>query len=150
MNNDIPQYQNIGYTGTGYLIIRVTTASEALPLEGATVTVYGNRPDFSSVIARLLTGNDGLTPKIALMTPPRALSEVPGNGSDSYATYNLSVNKQGYSPVEMYGVPLFDGITSVQPADLIPLPQNGYPDAFDPYSGSVVESRTLTSPRKEN
>ena len=150
MNNDIPQYSDIGYTGTGYLVVRVTTASEALPLEGATVTVYGNQPDFSSAIARLQTGNDGLTPKSALMAPPRALSEVPGNGSASYATYNISVDREGYSPIEMYGVPLFDGITSVQPADMIPLPQNGYPDAFDPYSGSVVESETMSSPRKEN
>ena len=149
MNNDIPQYSNIGYTGTGYLVVRVTTASEAIPLEGATVTVYGNQPDFSSVIARLQTGNDGLTPKIALVTPPRSLSEEPNSVRIPYATYNITVDKEGYSPTEMYGVPIFDGITSVQPADMIPLPQNGYPDAFAPYSGSVVESRAADL-RKES
>lgn len=148
MNNDIPQYSDIGYTGTGYLTVRVTTASEALPLEDALVTVYGNQSDFSSVIARLVTGNDGLTPTIALLAPPRSLSEEPNSVRIPYATYNISVNKDGYSPIEMYGVPIFDGITSVQPADLIPLPQNGYPDAFDPYSGRIIES-TAANLRKE-
>ena len=143
MNNDIPQYSDIGYTGTGYLVIRATTASEALPLENALVTVYGNQPDFSSVIARLQTGNDGLTPKIALLAPPRALSEVPGNGSRSYATYNISVHKDGFSPLELLRVPVFDGITSVQPADLIPLSENGYPDSFDPYGGRVIEGEAF-------
>lgn len=146
MNNDIPQYSDIGYTGTGYLVIRATTASEALPLENALVTVYGNQENFSSVIARLQTGNDGLTPKIALLAPPRALSEVPGNGGLSYATYNVSVQKEGFSPLELQGVPIFDGITSVQPADLIPLSENGYPDSFDPYGGRIREGQTLDNP----
>ena len=139
MNNDIPQYSGIGYTGTGYLIVRATTASEALPLEGAVVSVYGNVDGFSSLIARLQTGRDGLTPKIALLTPPRALSEYPGNGDRSFATYNVSVRMNGFAPLPLRSVPIFDGITSVQPADLIPLSENGYPDGFQHYSTSINE-----------
>ncbi len=150
MNNDIPQYQDIGYTGTGYLVVRVTTASEALPLEGATVSVYGNRPDFSSVIARLTSGNDGLTPKLALLTPSRSLSESPESAVPPFATYNITVHKAGYSPIEMYQVPIFDGITSIQPADMIPLPQNGYPDSFSPYNITIVEGEALNDFRSEN
>lgn len=146
MNNDIPQYADIGYTGTGYLVIRATTASGALPIENALVTVYGNRPDFSAVIARLQTGNDGLTPKIALSAPPRSLSETPGNGDNSFATYNISVRKNGFYPLSLYEVPVFDGITSVQPANLIPLIENGYPDSFDPYGGRIVEGNALGTP----
>lgn len=146
MNNDIPQYDDIGYTGTGYLVIRATTASEALPLEGATVTVYGTEDDFSSIIARLQTGNDGLTPKIALLAPPRSLSQVPENGTSSYATYNVSVYKDGFSPLSLRRVPVFDGITSVQPADLIPRAENGYPDSFDPYGGRITEGESLGTP----
>ena len=143
MNNDIPQYQDIGHTGTGYLVVRATTASEALPLEGATVSVYGSLPDFSSVIARLRTGSDGLTPKLALKAPPRELSDSPNSRVSPFATYNITVHKQGYTPIEAYRVPIFDGITSVQPADMIPLPQNGYPDSFDPYSVNIVEGEVL-------
>lgn len=139
MNNDIPQYSDIGYTGTGYLVVRATTASEALPLEGAVVSVYGDVDGFSSLIARLQTGKDGLTPKIALLTPPRALAEVPGNGDRSFATYNISVRMDGFAPLTLRSVPLFDGITSIQPADLIPLAENGYPDGFRPYGTSRGE-----------
>ena len=105
MNNDIPQYQNIGYTGTGYLVVRVTTASEALPLENAIVTVYGSLPDFSAVIARLRSGSDGLTPKLALLAPPRSLSESPGSSVPPFASYNITVHRQGYSPIQMYRSP---------------------------------------------
>lgn len=150
MNQDIPQYQNIGYTGTGYLIIRATTASEALPLEDALVTVYGALPDFSAAIARLKTGSDGLTPKLALTTPPRSLSQAPGSESLPFATYNITVQKQGYTPLSLYRVPLFDGVTSIQPADLIPLPQNGYPDAFSPYSETIVEGEAIHNLRRES
>ena len=143
MNHDIPQYSDIGYTGTGYLIVRATTASQALPLEDATVSVYGDLPNFSSLVARMKTGNDGLTPKLALLTLPRSLSETPGNGVPPYATYRIAVSKPGFEPLEMYRVPIFDGITSIQPADLIPLPKNGYPDAFDPFAGRVVEGERL-------
>ena len=143
MNNDIPQYQNLGYTGTGYLVVRVTTAGEALPLEGAHVTVYGDEADFSSIIARLTTGNDGLTPKLALMTPPRSLSESANSPTRSFATYTVTVHKDGYYPLDARSVPIFDGITSVQPADLIPLPQNGYPDSFIPYGSRITEGEIL-------
>ncbi len=146
MNNDIPQYDALGYTGTGYLVVRATTASEALPLENATVTIYGTEDDFSSIIARLQTGNDGLTPKIALLAPPRALSEVPGNGARSFASYNVSVHKNGFAPLALRRVPVFDGITSVQPADLIPLAENGYPDSFKPYGGPIDEGEALGTP----
>ena len=150
MNQDIPQYQNIGYTGTGYLIIRATTASEALPLEDALVTVYGTLPNFSAAVARLKTGSDGLTPKLALTTPPKSLSQTPDSEDFPYATYNVTVQKNGYTPLSLYRIPLFDGVTSIQPADLIPLPQNGYPDAFSPHGEVVVEGESLHNLRRKS
>ena len=139
MNNDIPQYQDAGYTESGYLVIRATTASEALPLENATVTVYGELPDFSAVIVQTETGPDGLTPKLELLTPPRSLSETPDSARRPYASYRISVDREGYYPITLQGVPVFSGITSVQPADLIPLMENGYPDSFSPFGGTVTE-----------
>ena len=150
MNNDIPQYQNIGYTGIGYLVVRATTASEALPLEDATVTVYGSLPDFSSAIVRLKTGSDGLTPKIALAAPPRSLSASPESALPPFASYNITVDKNGFSPIRMYRVPIFDSITSIQPADMIPLPKNGYPDAFSPHSEVIVEGEALHNLRRNS
>ena len=150
MNYDIPEYQNSGYTGTGYLVVRVTTASEALPLEGASVTVFGNLPDFSTAVAQLQTGRDGLTPKIALATPPRALSETPDSPVPPFATYRISVRKKGFTPIDAYRVPIFDGVTSIQPADMIPLPKNGYPDAFSPHAEVTVEGEAIHNLRRES
>ena len=139
MNRDIPQYSNIGYTGTGYLVIRASTASGALPLENASVTVRGNQPNFSAVIVELTTGRDGLTPKISLAAPPRGNSEAPGI-ENPFATYNVDVQLDGYFPATAQQVPIFDGITSVQPVSLVPLPKNGITDRFDPYSERVTDS----------
>ena len=139
MNRDIPQYENIGYTGTGYLVIRASAATGAIPLEGAVVTVRGNQPNFSSVIVKLTTGRGGMTPKISLAAPPRGNSISPGM-PNPFATYNVDVNLEGYFPTSAQQVPIFDGITSLQPVNLIPLPKNGTPDKFDPYSLTVTES----------
>ena len=139
MNKDIPQYTNIGYTGTGYLVIRASTASSAIPLEGALVTVRGNQPNFSSVIVELTTEQNGLTPKISLAAPPQGNSMSPGL-ENPFATYNVDVRLNGYFPATAQQVPVFDGITSVQPINLIPLPKNGAPDRYDPYSQRVSDS----------
>ena len=140
MNQDIPQYESLGYTGTGYLIVRVSTASGALPLSGATVIVRGSETNFSAVIARLSSGDDGLTQKIALLTPPRSFSESPTQNQKPYASYNVEVYLDGYLTLLAHNIPIFDGITSIQPAEMIPVPQNGLPDSRPPYNQQTSES----------
>ena len=126
MNNQ----QNIGY---GYMIVRVTTARGAIPLEGATVTISNYAPEFEDgrgdVIAVYTTNSSGLTERFALPAPPRALSMSPGNGK-SYETYNISVSKDGYFQQYYINAPVFEGITSIQNADMIPLSDNGQTDNF--------------------
>ena len=128
MNNE----QNVGY---GYMIVRVTTARGAIPLEGATVTVSNYAPEFESgrgdAIAVYTTNSSGLTERFALPAPPRALSMSPGNGK-SYQTYNISVAKDGYYQQYYINAPVFEGITAIQNADMIPLPDNGQTDNFTP------------------
>ena len=139
MNRDIPQYSNIGYNGTGYLVIKTSAASNAIPLEGAIVTVRGNQPNFSSVIVKLITARNGMTPKISLAAPPRGNSTSPGI-DNPFATYNVDVQLDGFFPASAQQVPVFDGITSIQPINLIPLPKNGFADRFNPYDEKVTDS----------
>ncbi len=124
--------------GTGFMIVRVTTARGAIPLEGAVVTVsdyYGREDSETSsgagergnAIATYLTNSSGLTERFALPAPPRALSMSPGNGK-SYLTYNVKVDKEGYYQQNYINAPVFEGITSIQNADMIPLPDNGQVD----------------------
>ena len=139
MNRDIPQYQNAGYSGMGYLVIRASTATGAIPIEGATVSVRGDLPNFSSVIVTLTTERNGLTPKVSLAAPPKENSTSPGRPTP-FATYNVDVSLDGYFPTSIQKVPIFDGITSVQPINLIPRPKNGTNDRFDPYSEIISDT----------
>lgn len=135
MNNDS--------MGTGYMIVRVTTARGAIPLEGAVVTVSDylgeDVKDRGNAIYTLTTNSSGLTEKFALPAPPRNLSLSPGNGK-SYLTYNITVAKDGYFQQIYINAPVFEGITSIQSADMIPLPDNGQTDRFDPNGNIFFET----------
>ena len=117
--------------GTGYLILHVTTAGGAIPLEGAKINVNHYDPLDTSdpkvrgdTVASPVSGRDGNTVRIPLSAPPKSLSETPGNPTP-YALYSVDVTLDGYYAQSYVGIPIFDGITSVQPIVLIPLPENG-------------------------
>lgn len=121
-------------TGKADLIVQVFTARQALPIEGATVTVsrtvnlQGNR----DMMAVHITDENGKTPPITLPTPPLYLSETPGY-AHPYSEYTVDVKKRGYYENSVRGIQMFDGITTVEPVNLIPLPsgQNSGTEEFD-------------------
>ena len=57
------------------------------------------------------------------MAPARSNSTSPGNGIP-YATYNIDVEADGFYSQYFSNVPVYDGITSIQPATLAPLSPN--------------------------
>ena len=109
--------------GEGYLVVRVSTARGAIPIEGAEVIIRKSSSNDSDIIASMVSSNAGLTPHTSLPAPPRLLSESPGN-IKPFATYNIEVRADGYSMQYYNEVPIFDGITSYQNAILVPLPDN--------------------------
>lgn len=114
------------YTGTGYLTVAVRAADGAIPLEGALVTLRRGTDAIGQGdgIASFTTDRSGLTPRIYLAAPPRSNSDEPG-GPRAYATYSVEVSLPGYHSNVYTDIPVFDGITSVQTAILIPLPEDG-------------------------
>ncbi len=104
----------------GFLVVRVSTALGAIPLESATVNIRGNTEDSSGVLYSLLTDRDGLTQKVSLPSPPRELSEHPGEAVP-FSSWNIDVFKEGYIPVSFQNVPVYSSIVSVQPAVLVPI-----------------------------
>ncbi|MBE6554973.1 MAG: hypothetical protein E7663_01880 [Ruminococcaceae bacterium] len=116
-------------SGTGFLVVHATTASSAIPLRDAQVTVSYSNDEQSDVIFELRTDRDGKTPRVALPAPARADSQRPG-GAPPFATYTIAVSLKGYRSAVYNRVPIFDGITAIQQADLIPVPENGTPDSF--------------------
>ena len=108
-----------GTDSVGYLLVNVTTAQGAIPLEGASVLLRGGTQDTSGVILSMRTGRDGQTQKIALPTPPLANSASP-DGDLPYALYSIDVQKEGYRPLNIEAVPVFPSILSIQGAVMIP------------------------------
>ena len=129
--------------GQGYLVVHVTTARGAIPLEGVRVLVRNYLPPETEgrgdVIATLISGRDGNTPTLPLPAPPRANSLTP-NDSPAYQPYLIEVDAPGYFAQRYINVPIFDGIVAVQPADLIPLPENGRTDSRTPDGERFFES----------
>ena len=138
MNN--PTAPNPNMSGEGYLVVRVSTANGAIPLSGAFVTVRGGEEENSDYYRSFYSGASGLTEKIALPAPPRALTENPsGNGIKPFSLYSIDVFYGGYQDLFFVNVPIFDTITAIQPANMIPKPENEYTDSFAPYESVLVE-----------
>ena len=122
--------------GQGYLIVRASTALGAIPVAGATVSIRKDlsgtlSPERGDVIRITTTDRDGRTERIELDAPPRSQSMQPG-GAFPYATYNIDVEAPGYYRLFFNNVPIYDSITSIQPAMLIPIAQSGNLDGISP------------------
>ena len=121
----------------GYLIVNVVTARGAIPVAGAKVTVYDNASDANPPVAVIYTDSAGKSEKLELPAPSRSLSEQPGYVRP-YATYLIEVDKEGYYPVTKNDVPIFTGVTSIQPVDLMPLAEYDS-DSVYPRYGLVTD-----------
>ena len=115
----------------GYLIVKVSTANGAIPIENASVIVQGKNENNQNVLLSFLTDRDGLTPRITLYAPEKELSEVPSPKSKPYSTYNIDVFKDGYYPQHYNGVPIFQNVTAIQYAHIIPFVEF---DAQNPFT----------------
>ena len=129
--------------GVGFLVVHVTTARGAIPLEGAAVHIRTNENADTTPRADILyattTNRDGNTERIPLAAPPlenaMAPSEVP-----PFSTYHLEVRREGYGMQSFIALPIFSGITSVQPVDLIPLPEDGTGNVLRPSDEKFYEN----------
>ena len=127
------------YTQNGNLIVSVYTASGAIPIEGAMVTVKGSNAEDSGIKTVVYTDNSGNTAHISLPAPPVEHSEVPVSASP-FAKYNIEVDKEGFYSRTFIDVPVFANTTSIQPVNLIP--QNEYQgEALIPNEGIITESQ---------
>ena len=146
MNNESVNFQDIPpQSGTGYLVVHVTTARGAIPLEGAQVRIRNylptNAPARGDVIATLISGRDGKTPVIPLDAPPKKNAQKPG-GAPPYSTYVAEISLEGFYEQSYTGIPIFDGITAIQPVEMIPLPENGQTDSYSSDGMCFFESES--------
>jgi len=111
-----------GQTGMGKLVIQTTTAREALPVVGATVTVSQTGQEAGvppTLLHSVSTDRSGRTPVFDLPAPPRAASMQTG-GDKPYARYTVQVEHPDFQPVSIVDVTIFDGVVSTLPVFLVP------------------------------
>lgn len=111
----------------GYLQVWVTTASSALPVEGAHVTVSRDNPNDPRRTAQFIgvTDRSGRTEIIPLPAASSQLSLAPGGDPAPYTLYNVEVYAEGFYRVENVGIPMYGGVHAIQPVRLVPLPEYG-------------------------
>ncbi len=112
---------------TATLQVRVTAANEALPIANALVVIRRQDGEDSVLEQIQLTDISGLTPPITLPATDPALTLQPETNIP-LVLYNIEVSAPGYFRVSNLDVPLFGGITTVQPVSMIPLPEFEEPD----------------------
>lgn len=112
----------------GKILVRVSAAENAIPLEGVTVVITRRG---SGAVLELLglrsTNADGQTTPVPVSTPDRELSESP-SGEKSWSSVDITANTPGYERVIVENVQVFSGVTTIQDFALIPL--EDYPDQW--------------------
>ncbi len=107
-------------TGGGALSFMVFTASEALPVAGAAVTVSTRIDGEAHEMFRAVTNQSGETPARTLPAPSKELSQDEDNAIQPFSLYDATVSKEGFTRVILRDIPVFDGVRSIQRVALIP------------------------------
>lgn len=117
----VPDNQNL--TGSGTVQIQTLSARNAIPVEGAAVTISWEENAGKNLIYHALTDINGKTPVFTLPTVAISESLTPENPAP-YAAYNIRVVCDGFFTVENINVPIFDKQLAIQTVELIPFPEN--------------------------
>ena len=105
----------------GVLRVRVTTARGALPVCGAHVFVSPCAG--GGVCAACTTDDSGLSRAFSLPTVSASLSAI--GEAPPCARYDVEVLAEGFEAATFAAVPVYDGVTSLQCAELIPKAAGG-------------------------
>ena len=130
------------YDGTGSIKIRTYIASDAMPLEGVVVKIYGTDDYNKDVLYSLITDSNGLTKEIPLPAPPKSLSTSPGAPQSPYSVYTVELAKEGFYPKIISNVPIFSDTTALLPIEMIPF--------IYATNGDLIPQKNLNSTIYEN
>ena len=109
--------------GKGYITVNVRTAGGALPVSGAVVTISDMAGNAVAVIVSDISGS---TEVVELPAPSKENSLTP-NGGEVSSFYNVDADSQGFYHAVITGIPIFDGIPSIQQILMIPIAKGDNP-----------------------
>lgn len=114
-----PKAPEKGQMGEGSLVVFVTHSRGLYPVENATVKVAKENGE---PIVTERTDSSGKTPPLTLPAPSKIYSETPGeNAADVLEGYDVRIDADSFVSVIIQGVPIFDGVKTLQPIDLVSL-----------------------------
>ena len=100
-------------TGTGFLRLRSFAASNAQPVPDVIVTI-SQRSGTGIPDKTVTTGPEALSDDVAIACPPRSYSLDENNRTVlPYAVVDVTAEHEGYDPVHVAGVQVFDGEVSL-------------------------------------
>ena len=102
----------------GYLITQTRTASDAVPLEGISIRILD---DEERGIYELMTNESGETPLVSLETIDASLSQDPYYPGQPFVSYDVLAQAEGFQPIYISGVPIYEGETAILPITMIPM-----------------------------
>lgn len=109
------------YSGT--LIVQISSAFAAVPVEGATVAVRIIEGGIPTIFSVMTTGESGKTPPLEIPAPDPALSLTPGS-IKPYSVINIEAAADGYYGYAAVNVPIFAGQVALQRINMIPVPDS--------------------------
>lgn len=112
-----PERQNPALSDIGRLRVEAFAANRAYPISNAVIRI--KNPNDNSLVAVLVTNEDGLTSSVELPAPSQTLSQTP-EFPDPFVNYSVDVRAEGYAERNDLPVQMFGGIDSVLSANLIP------------------------------
>ena len=124
---------------TGRITVRTQTAGGALPVENSIVRITGAMEENQDVEFSLITDEDGVTEKISLPTASIALSEIPNPSKAPFYSYNLEITNDGYYTKRVFNLPIFEGVDTTLPVNMIPTEPNGNDLAKDNLNTEIFE-----------
>lgn len=119
----------------GYITIAVRSAGGAIPVQDAVVTV---KDADGNILYVEFTDRSGSTPRLSVPAPPKENSQSPNPSSPPFYSYNIDTDKPGYRSVRNLSIPVYPGVTSIQPVELLPIPEGVsnvpeiYPESYPP------------------
>ena len=103
----------------GIFSVRAFSASEAVPIEEAIVTIRGAEEGNGDIIFSLVTDEDGVTERIRLPAPSAKNSLTPNGSFNNSSFFDVEVSADGYYTKRYFNVPVFAGVEAVLPVNMI-------------------------------
>lgn len=119
-----PVYRNVDEfrarnRGEGTMRVQAFSGQQAFPVVNANVVISKNFTDGTYTFFDDLTDTSGIIENMSLTAPESGVANE-DNEILPYSTYTIRVTHPFFRTTVYNNVPVFDGITSIQPVNLVP------------------------------